>query len=125
MLYHYVDDPEERPETPEKLMQKLLGALRVELDDMGTPKIVASIQIDDVRCTLVCAYIKNRYVKLSEREKQIARLLIDGLPNKTVAHELKIKSSTVAAYIKRIFYKLNVNSRAEMVAKIVQGNLLQ
>lgn len=124
MLYNYAYEPEEQPESPEKLMQKLMGALRVELDEKGTPKIVASVQVDDIRCTLVCAYIKNRQIRLSQREQQIARLLINGLPNKTVAHELKIKPATVAAYIKRIFHKLNVNSRAEMVAKIVQGNLL-
>jgi DNA-binding CsgD family transcriptional regulator len=62
---------------------------------------------------------------LSPREQEIARLIIRGLPNKTIASVLDISPWTVGTYIKRIFAKLNVNTRAEMVAKLLREDLLE
>jgi len=57
---------------------------------------------------------------LSPRELDVVQLITKGLPNKTIASVLELSLSTVNTYTKRIYLKLNVNSRAEMVAKVMR-----
>jgi DNA-binding NarL/FixJ family response regulator len=59
---------------------------------------------------------------LSHREQEIVRLISKGLPNKTIALKLAISPYTVSTYLRRIFLKLNVRSRSEMVAKILTND---
>jgi DNA-binding NarL/FixJ family response regulator len=54
---------------------------------------------------------------LTPRERDVMRLLVAGLPNKGIAHELVISENTVKRYLKAIFEKLDVDSRAAAVAK--------
>ncbi len=51
---------------------------------------------------------------LTSRELQIATLVAQGCPNKQVADKLHISEWTVATYLRRIFAKLGVDSRAAM-----------
>lgn len=62
---------------------------------------------------------------LSPREKEIVRLVAKGLPNKAIAQVLDISLWTVATHVRRVFTKLVVGSRAEMIAKILQEGLLE
>ena len=57
---------------------------------------------------------------LSERENQVARMIAEGHTNKSVAKELKITIWSVNTYVRRIFKKLGVKSRAAMVAKNIE-----
>jgi DNA-binding NarL/FixJ family response regulator len=50
---------------------------------------------------------------LSAREKQILRLVIDGLANKEIAAQLWVAESTVKCHLSAVFQKLGVRSRAE------------
>ena len=52
---------------------------------------------------------------LTAREQQIVRLICFGQVNKQIAHRLSISEYTVKTYLKQIFMKLNVHSRAAMV----------
>jgi DNA-binding CsgD family transcriptional regulator len=61
---------------------------------------------------------------LSPREREIVRLVARGYPNKTIAEILEISPWTVNTYLRRIFAKLDVTSRAEMVAHSVVIGLL-
>ena len=63
--------------------------------------------------------------QLSPREREIARLIAKGLTNKAIARVLLLRPSTVSTYAKRLFLKLNVSSRAEMVAKVLSEDLLE
>jgi len=63
-------------------------------------------------------------ISLSPRERAIAQLVAQGLPNKCIAKNLNISHWTVATYIKRIFIKLGVSSRTAMIAMLMQENLL-
>ena len=53
---------------------------------------------------------------LTDREHEIVELVIKGLPNKVIAHELAVSKSTVDAHLGHLFRKLGVSSRAELVA---------
>jgi DNA-binding CsgD family transcriptional regulator len=56
---------------------------------------------------------------LSPREHEIARMVADGRTNKEIASVLDISSWTVSTHLRRIFAKLDVTTRAAMVARLV------
>jgi DNA-binding CsgD family transcriptional regulator len=64
------------------------------------------------------------YANLSPREKEIVCLVMKGYSNKVIAAKLRISSWTVATHLRRIFAKVGSSSRAEMVARVIQDNLL-
>jgi len=56
-------------------------------------------------------------VELSQREGEVLELLARGYLYKEIAEQLKISVQTVNTYIRRIYEKLHVRSRAQAVAK--------
>jgi DNA-binding CsgD family transcriptional regulator len=52
---------------------------------------------------------------LSEREHQVASLLLQGKTNRMIAGELSISENTVKYYVKNIYSKYNIQSRAELI----------
>jgi DNA-binding NarL/FixJ family response regulator len=56
-------------------------------------------------------------VELSPREREVLELLARGYLYKEIAEMLKISVLTVNTYIRRIYEKLHVRSRAQAVAK--------
>ncbi len=63
-------------------------------------------------------------MELTEREKQVLRLLVRGAANKEIAHELNITERTVKAHLASIFNRLGVNSRTEAAALAVRQGLV-
>ena len=62
--------------------------------------------------------------ELTVRERQIARLLDEGLSNKEIAIQLCIEVATVKNHVHNILEKLNVQRRAEAVtAARVRGEI--
>jgi DNA-binding CsgD family transcriptional regulator len=61
---------------------------------------------------------------LSPRELEIVRMVAQGHQNKTIAGILNISTWTVCAHVRRIFAKLGVSSRAAMVARLLENNVL-
>lgn len=55
--------------------------------------------------------------ELSQREREVLELLARGYLYKEIAEQLKISVQTVNTYIRRIYEKLHVRSRAQAVAK--------
>ena len=55
--------------------------------------------------------------ELSQREREVLELLARGYLYKEIAEQLKISVPTVNTYIRRIYEKLHVRSRAQAVAK--------
>jgi two-component system, NarL family, response regulator LiaR len=62
---------------------------------------------------------------LSERERNVLRLLVHGLTNKQIAAQLGIQPSTVKQYLGNIFAKLNVSSRTEAAALALRLGLVE
>ena len=56
-----------------------------------------------------------RFGNLSERESQVAFLLLQGKTYKTIASELTISENTVKYYVKNIYSKFGIQSRAELI----------
>ena len=49
---------------------------------------------------------------LTDREAQVLRLVADGLPNKSVAHQLNLSEHTVKLHVHHIYSKIGVRNRA-------------
>ncbi len=61
---------------------------------------------------------------LTEREKEILQLIIDGDNNDEIAERLFISIQTVRNHIRHIYEKLHVHSKSQAVVKAIKENLL-
>ncbi|MCM3663537.1 response regulator transcription factor [Mesobacillus subterraneus] len=61
---------------------------------------------------------------LTEREKEVLLCLVEGLSNKETADRLFISDKTVKIHVSKIFKKLNVKSRSQVVIHAVQHQLV-
>ena len=52
---------------------------------------------------------------LTPREEQVVILVADGLSNRGISHELNLSENTIKKYLFRIFDKLGISSRVELV----------
>jgi predicted ATPase/DNA-binding CsgD family transcriptional regulator len=61
---------------------------------------------------------------LSEREREVLRLVEQGLSNKAVGQQLFISSRTVSQHLTSVFNKLGVNTRTQAVAVAAHRGLI-
>jgi two-component system, NarL family, nitrate/nitrite response regulator NarL len=59
---------------------------------------------------------------LSEREEDVVSCLVKGLTNVQIAKELKLTENTIKNYLFRIFNKLGVSSRVELLVYAADKN---
>lgn len=59
--------------------------------------------------------------RLSQRETEVLDLLTKGFVNKEIADRLSLSVETIRSYLKNIYEKMHVHSRAEAVAKYITG----
>ncbi|MEW5744328.1 MAG: response regulator transcription factor [Nitrospirota bacterium] len=69
--------------------------------------------------------IEDPYEKLSDREKQVLKLIAEGLTHKEVAGLLNISAKTVIAHQTNIFEKLNLHSRADLLKFAIQKGIIK
>jgi NarL family two-component system response regulator LiaR len=62
--------------------------------------------------------------KLTGREKEVLRCMVDGLNNNEIAEKLVISLGTVKFHISNIFQKLGVDSRVEAVKLAIEQKLV-
>ncbi len=58
--------------------------------------------------------MQQRLDSLTERERDVMRLVVEGLPNKLVADQLNISVRTVEVHRSRVFDKMGVKSAVEL-----------
>jgi DNA-binding CsgD family transcriptional regulator len=80
--------------------------------------ILLDVTIGPVRCLLL-EHQESVAVALSPREQQIALMVAAGRTNQAIAGALEISAWTVSTHLRRIYAKLAVSSRAEMVAHLL------
>jgi len=93
----------------------------------GAQQVVLDVRLHGMRFTLTRSALEEAgpRVNLSPREKEIVRLIAKGLPNKAISDVLDISPWTVATHLRRVFAKLGVVSRAEMVARVMKIGMLE
>lgn len=62
---------------------------------------------------------------LSEREKQVLGLVVEGLINRDIATRLDLSENTIKYHLKNILQKLHLRNRAQAVAYAMQSGLLK
>jgi FixJ family two-component response regulator len=65
------------------------------------------------------ALIRQRIERLSARELEVLRLVVDGLSSKQIGHQLHIATKTVEAHRLRIMKTMEAESLAELVRDVV------
>jgi DNA-binding NarL/FixJ family response regulator len=66
---------------------------------------------------------KSDTFNLSDRERDVLKLLVKGYSYKMIADELFIAIDTVRSHIKKIYEKMHVNSKSEAVALAFRNNI--
>jgi two-component system response regulator DctR len=67
-----------------------------------------------IRARLRSESVQRRLAELTEREREVMRLVIDGRPNKLIADDLDISVRTVEVHRARVFEKMEVKSAVEL-----------
>jgi DNA-binding CsgD family transcriptional regulator len=55
---------------------------------------------------------------LTLQQRKVLSLLMGGLPNKLIAHQLGVTEATVKAHVSQVLMKFNVHSRARVIAEM-------
>jgi DNA-binding CsgD family transcriptional regulator len=110
--------------------QAMVGDIPASLHELDGEiiELVFDVELDGTRWLVARARPKPIRVAaiISPREREIARMISKGYPNKTIAAVLEISTWTVSTYLRRIFAKLGVSSRAAMVARLIEeGSLIE
>jgi len=66
--------------------------------------------------------LRERLDKLSPREMEVARLIVEGLPNKTIGQRLDISERTVQVHRLHVMEKLAIHSAAELAQLMLKAD---
>jgi len=110
----------------QKLVDHLGGGTADGAADGQGDKVILDLEVEGIRCLFVRQppQADRPETSLSPREREIARMVAKGYPNKVIARVLEISSWTVSTHLRRIFAKLGVSSRAAMVAHLIEEGRL-
>ncbi len=103
---------------PSKLLEYIAEA------QTGGAPMTASIATQVLKMFSSMNSEKGTDYNLSDREKQVLQLLVDGFSYKMIASEMFIAIDTVRSHIKKIYEKLHVNSKSEAVAKAFKDKIV-
>ena len=103
---------------PAKLLEYIQDA------QSGGAPMTSSIATQVLRMFAEMPVINNQDYNLSDREKSVLQLLVDGYSYKMIASEMFISIDTVRSHIKKIYEKLQVNSKSEAVAKAFKNKII-
>lgn len=85
-------------------------------DNVLVDRIEQALALSQARLTQrqQLAQLQQRLSELTERESDVMRLVIEGLPNKLIADQLDISVRTVEVHRSRVFDKMQVKSAVEL-----------
>lgn len=99
--------------------EKLRGAL-LELLHGGVP-MTSSIARHVADYFRKRAKTRGEIVRLSPRETELLTLLAKGYTNKEIAGKLSLTLETIQSYLKSVYKKMHVHSRAEALVKYMSS----
>lgn len=105
--------------------EELIEAIRVVArGDVFLYPSATRMLLDDYLAQVRAGYEKDSYETLSDREREILRLLAEGYTNAEIAQKLNLSVKTVETYRARIMEKLHLRTRAELVRYALRKGLI-
>lgn len=112
-----------------------LGAAGYLLKSAGRDEVIAAINAISIGETYIHGSLvepllaevtrtRGRSGRLSPREQQVLQLIADGHENKQIARSLDLSEATIKTYVRGVFERLDVSSRAEAVAVAIRLGLI-
>ncbi len=89
---------------------------------VGVAKIEGDPVFNNARCAILRVEPQDKAAPiegLSKREREIARLLVAGYSGVNVAAISGLSENTVRTYVRRLYQKLGVSNRADLVRKLM------
>jgi DNA-binding NarL/FixJ family response regulator len=74
--------------------------------------------------TLATLSIGNKLPELTQRERDVLRLLADGLANEEIGKRLFISAETVRTHVRKAMDKLDADTRTQAVARALRDRLI-
>lgn len=68
---------------------------------------------------------ESAHLMLTERERQVLRMLVRGMSNKEIAHQLKISAKTVSVHRGNLMSKLNVGNNIDLLHYAQRHGLIE
>jgi len=99
---------------------ELIAAIRGAVS--GQPRLspeAAQVLIQDIKQPAEVTF------ELTDREKEILTLMVEGLPNNAIAEKLVVSQSTVKFHVSNVLSKLGASSRTEAVATALKHKLVK
>ncbi len=113
-----------KPVLPERLLEAIreIRAGGVPMSRTIARKVIETFRSREAALTPDSAVAASAAVStddesLTPREQQVLELLVEGFSYKEIAQRLAISISTVGTYVQRIYEKLHVSSRREIMAR--------
>lgn len=104
----------------------------LDMIDQLKQAAVGKMVISDKLTTLLAQALRSQkpqpeekpdYASLTPRERDILKLIADGLSNKMIGRRLDISDGTVKVHVKHLLKKLNLRSRVEVAVWAVEEGL--
>jgi NarL family two-component system response regulator LiaR len=121
-----------------KFIQKALdaGAIGYLLKDISADDLVRAIRAAHVGRATLSPEIAQSLVEtanlppapgldLTEREREVLKLMIEGLNNTQIAGKLTVSPSTIKSHVSNILSKLQVASRTEAVTLALRNEIIK
>ena len=109
---------------PDELSSMLRGVLRGEapISRLTATKILAEFAAREQRAQPAAEVWEE---KLSRRETEVLRLVVEGLTNKEISAKLNVEPTTVKNHLKNILGKLHLRNRVQAAAFALQKGLFE
>lgn len=105
--------------SPQEVLQALTSVLSGHL--FLSPEASASILED--YCQKLANHVEPAKISISERDKELIRMVAEGRRNKEIADQLKLKPKSVETYRARLMKKLGCASSAELVRYAIREGI--
>jgi two-component system, NarL family, nitrate/nitrite response regulator NarL len=88
-------------------------------------RLLPSVMSDHIDSREQAASTEKPLAVLTDRERQIMRLVSEGLSNKEIGRRLNLTDGTIKVHLHNIFQKLEINNRTVLAALAISQNEVQ
>jgi DNA-binding NarL/FixJ family response regulator len=109
-----------------------VGARGFVLKEAPLPDLVRAVErvaageayVDPVLAGILVSAQSDKVPSLTQREREVLRLLADGLSNEEIGKSLFISPETVRTHVRKAMAKLEADTRTQAVAKALRQSLI-